>query len=312
MREISAAGYQRPTLVGAGSLPSLQWISICDLSVDPTYHQPISEKGRRKVDRIARSFSWSRFATVIVAPIGGGKFAIIDGQYRTTAAAVAGFDKVPCQIVRAVEEERVVAFKTINRAPNTSSRMTVHSTECSLNEPHAIQLAQFCARADVEVLRYPVPVGRQRAGQTMAVGALTQCLKRYGEETLITALQCVTQTTNNRPGVLSARIIKALCTALGNDRSLRDAGLPLLEAFDTIDLLALSNKATVDGKSRSVSPIQLLIDRIRSELGRRLQKSPIVDPAEGMFNSASGATLAVLSRSKLTARPKSLRQLPKV
>jgi hypothetical protein len=48
----------------------------------------------------------------------------------------------------------------------------------------------------------------------MAVGAITQCLKRYGEATLITALQCVTQTSNNEPGALSARTIKALCGAL--------------------------------------------------------------------------------------------------
>jgi hypothetical protein len=292
-------------------LPSLQWISICDLSVDPTYHQPITGKGRRKVDRIARSFSWSRFATVIVAPISTGKFVIIDGQCRTTAAAVAGFDKVPCQIVQAVREERVVAFRTINRAHNTSSRMAVHSAECSLSEPHAVQLAQVCARADVEVLRYPVPVGRQRAGQTMAVGALTQCLKRYGEEALITALQCVTQTTNNRPGVLSARIIKALCTVLGNDRSLRDSGLSLLEAFDTIDLHDLSNKATADGMNRSVSPVQLLIERIRSEVGRRLHKSPTANPVEKMLDSKSGPSLTVLRRSKLTTGPKSPGQLPK-
>jgi hypothetical protein len=53
------------------------------------------------------------------------------------------------------------------------------------------------------LLRYPVPLDNQAAGQTMAVGAIDKCLKRYGDETLITALQCVTQTTNNRPGMLS-------------------------------------------------------------------------------------------------------------
>ena len=59
----------------------------------------------------------------------------------------------------------------------------------------------------------------------MAVGAIAQCLKRYGEATLITALQCVTQTSNNQPGALSARTIKALCGVLHDDQARRDSGL---------------------------------------------------------------------------------------
>jgi len=49
----------------------------------------------------------------------------------------------------------------------------------------------LCACAQVELLRYQVPADKQAPGQTMAVGAIAQCLKRYGEATLITALQCV-------------------------------------------------------------------------------------------------------------------------
>jgi hypothetical protein len=49
----------------------LQWIKIADLVVDPTYQRPILGKGRKNVDRIARSFSWSCFAPVVVAPIQG-------------------------------------------------------------------------------------------------------------------------------------------------------------------------------------------------------------------------------------------------
>jgi hypothetical protein len=100
----------------------------------------------------------------------------------------------------------------------------------------AVQIAHVCACAEVELLRYPVPTDKQAPGQTMAVGAIAQCLKRYGEATLITALQCVTQTSNNQPGALSARTIKALCGVLHEDHARRDSGLALLEAFDSIRL----------------------------------------------------------------------------
>ncbi|HEY2532701.1 MAG TPA: hypothetical protein VGJ20_33010 [Xanthobacteraceae bacterium] len=104
----------------------------------------------------------------------------------------------------------------------------------------------------------------------MAVAAIAQCLKRYGKETLVTALQCVTQTANNRPGMLSARMIKALCGVLDQDRERRDSGLALFEAFDTIDLTALQNAASVDAAVKKIAPAQALAVHIQSELDRLL------------------------------------------
>jgi hypothetical protein len=118
----------------------------------------------------------------------------------------------------------------------------------------------------VELLRYPVPANKQAAGQTMAVGAIARCLKQYGEATLITALQCVTQTANNEPGVLSARTIKALCAALHTDHKRRDSGLALLEAFDSVDLMAIQDASAVDAAVKKVGRVQAMADRIHAEL----------------------------------------------
>jgi hypothetical protein len=199
MKAISTEGYEKPKSVCAGAAPVLQWLAISDLLIDPGHRQPIAGKGRRDMDRIARSFSWSCFATVVVAPAEEGKFVILDGQDRTTAAAVAGFEKVPCQIVSADREEQAVAFKAINGCTTGVSRMALYAAGVAARDAWAVRLAEACVRAEVELLRYPVAIGRQAAGQTMAVGAIASCLKRYGEETLITALQCsLRQRTINR------------------------------------------------------------------------------------------------------------------
>jgi len=270
MRPISTEGFERPKSVSAGPAPALQWLRISDLIIDPAYQRPILGKGRRNVIGIARTFSWSCFAPVVVAPVEGGKFAIIDGQHRTTAAALVGLDSVPCQIVTAAREQQAAAFKAINGIVTPIFRMALHAAALVAREPEAVRLASVCARAEVEILRYPIPTAKQMVGQTMAVGAIAQCLKHYGDATLITALQCVTQTDNNRPGALSARIIKALCHVLGDDKQLRDAGLALLEAFDAIDLLALERAAMIDAAVKKISPGHALIDQIRSQLDRRL------------------------------------------
>jgi hypothetical protein len=126
------------------------------------------------------------------SPVEGGKFAIIDGQHRTTSAAIVGYESVPCQIVIAAKEEQAAAFKAINGTTTPISIMALHAAALVACEPWAVQIAHVCACAEVELLRYPVPSDKQSPGQTMAVGAIAQCLKRYGEATLITALQCVT------------------------------------------------------------------------------------------------------------------------
>jgi len=275
MKTISTEGWERPKFVSAGEEPRLGWLPIGDLVVDPSYQRPIDNAGRTVVYRIAQCFSWSCFAPVVVAPIEGNKFAVIDGRRRTKAAALAGFERVPCQIVSATREQQAAAFKAINGKSTTLSRMRLHAAALVANENCAVALADICARAGVELLRYPVPVKRQVAGQTMAIGAIAQCFKRYGEETLITALQCVTQTANNKPGILSAFMIKALCEVLDTDHESRDRGLTLLEVFDQIDLVALLRAASADAASRKIRLSQAMSDRLRAELSRRLAKRPV-------------------------------------
>ncbi len=304
MWAISTVGFTKPEVNSVGALPILRWLPVADLLVDPAYQRPFLSKGRRNVECIARNFTWSCFTPVVVAPAEGGKFAIIDGLHRTTAAALLGFESVPCQIVTATPEEQAVAFRAINRTTTPISKMELHSAALATGETWAVRLAAACARADVELLRYPVPVDRQSPGQTMAVAALTHCLKRYGQETLITALQCVTQTTNNRPGALSARTIKALCAVLGADRVLRDSGLALLETFDAIDLPALANAASVDAEAKGTSPVQAMASRIRLEVNRILARETAPhSPVRPSFVPSAKARIA-FARSRSPARPR--------
>ena len=282
MRPISTEGFDRPRSVSAGAAPMLQWIGISDLVVDPSYQRPIVGRGRKNVDRIAKAFSWSCFAPVVVSPVEGGKFAVIDGQHRTTAAALAGFDSVPCQVVVAAQHEQAAAFKAINGVTTPISRMALHAAALVAGETWAQKVAEVSECADVELLRYPLPVDKQRPGQTMAVGAITQCLKRYGSDTVITALQCVTQTANNKPGMLSAQVIKALCSVLHENQAWRDAGLVLLEGFDRIDLGKMQAVASTRATALGISRAQALAEQLQGELAKRLMRpnAPEAAPAK--------------------------------
>jgi hypothetical protein len=113
----------------------------------------------------------------------------------------------------------------------------------------------------------------------------------------------VTQTANNQPGMLSARMIKALCDVLDQDRERRDSGLALLEAFDAIDLTALQDAALVDAAVKKIAPAQALAGHIRSELDRLLPRKATAQsaPPAAVGRSMKGRSLLAF-RNKPSAK----------
>jgi hypothetical protein len=266
MRSITSEGFEVGKADAAGPAPMLQWIKISDLVVDPSYQRPIVGEGKRNVDRIARDFRWAFFAPVVVSPVEGGRFAIIDGQHRTTAAAVVGIETIPCQVVIAARNEQAAAFKAINGLVTPISRMALHVAALVAKEPRAVEVAEVCASADVELLRYPVPLERQVPGQTMAVGAIEACSKRYGRDTLGAALRCITRTSNNVPGALNARIIKALCLVLHENPAWLRNGRELLRAFDAIDLARVQEVARRRAAEKGAGLASVIAEELREQI----------------------------------------------
>ncbi|MEA2772249.1 MAG: hypothetical protein QOD93_5211 [Acetobacteraceae bacterium] len=74
----------------------------------------MTRAGSVNIARIAEYFEWSKFSPVIVAPVEGGLFSIIDGQHRATAAALRGVPEVPCEIVHIDRTRQAEAFAAIN------------------------------------------------------------------------------------------------------------------------------------------------------------------------------------------------------
>lgn len=256
--------------VDTGPAPMLQWIDIANLVVDPEYQRPIIGKGRRNVIKIATSFRWSCFAPVVVSPITGGNFAIVDGQHRTTAAALIGITAVPCQVIIATPAEQAKAFKEINGSVTQMTRQALHAAAVAAGDQEALEIEDVCSRAEVTVLRYPLAASEQEPGQTMAVGCLHDCIQTFGKDTVVTALQCITQTDNNRPGLLIATNIRALCALLAENVAWRDAGERLLAVFDDVDLERENESARMTPRPKGISIAMTLTARLRKHLEKRI------------------------------------------
>jgi hypothetical protein len=73
-------------------------------------------------------------------------------------------------------------------------------------------------------------------------------------------------TENNVPGMLSSRIIKALCQVLHEHAQWRDSGMALIEAFDHIDLEAIHAASALEAAEDKLSRVTVIAERIRGEL----------------------------------------------
>jgi hypothetical protein len=224
MRAIDASEFASIAVPDVGAAPMLQWIQVSDLVVDDAYQRPIYGAGRINVRRIAAEFRWSKFAPLVCAPVAGGKFAIIDGQHRATAAALIGIDSVPAQLIIADRIEQAAAFKSINGQVTRMHKLALHAAALAAGDADAAELASIAEAAGVTLLRYPLPIEKMEPGQTQALGAIGEGLRLYGRETVITGLQCIIETTNNRAGMLSGPILRGLFSTLGGNAGWRDGG----------------------------------------------------------------------------------------
>lgn len=193
-----------------GPSPQLQWIAIGDLRCDPSYQRQITRQGETNVRKIARAFSWSKFAPVIVAPIEGGVFAIIDGQHRTTAALSIGVKQVPCQVILATRGEQAAAFSAINGTVTRINSLALHRAAVAAGDAEAVRLDGIAARAGVKILAYPVPETKQKPGETMALETLRRALARHGETALVFVLTVLVKSPNLQAGGLAGAIIEAV------------------------------------------------------------------------------------------------------
>ncbi len=215
LRTIETASYgavRAPQSIGRP--PKLEWIAIRALVVDPEYQRDIGRRGRLNVLRIAAAFSWSKFSTVIVAPIGGSRYAIVDGQHRVTAAALCGLDKVPCQVIEADRQAQADVFAAVNTVVTAMSPLQIHAAKLAAGDDRAGRLAKVCRAADVTICRYPVPANKMKPGETLAASKLYGLLEKFGGEVLGIALRCITRTRKGYPGLVRPALVEALCVIL--------------------------------------------------------------------------------------------------
>ena len=274
MRGIDAFGLAPPLApFDPGAAPQLQWVPVALLVVDEAYQRPIRGAGLKNIGAIAEGFSWSKFAPLIVSPVVGGKYAVIDGQHRATAAALRGIEQLPAQVIIATQVQQAAAFKAVNGQTTRMLAIEVHRAARAAGDAEAMAVEAACLKASVRVLPRPARIRDMGPGETIAIGALRKGLERMGEADLVLALRLATATrVNNLPAVLSSDVIQALCGVVAAQAA-RVGRHRLLEAFQGIVIVREADKAAVAERPKGVALWELIRDRLIARLGEQLDRS---------------------------------------
>ncbi|QOZ25309.1 DUF6551 family protein [Bradyrhizobium sp. CCBAU 51753] len=259
--------------IDAKEKPRLFWIAITNLRVDERYQRKIVGRASEKsVLSIAENFSWAKFAPVVVAEIDGDEelFAVIDGQHRTTAAALRGIRDVPCLVMKAGFADQADAFAAINGGVTAISTMQLYHARVAAGDAESVALHEACRDGGVTICRYPIPAADIRVGETLAAARLARQLKRYGRDVFVAALSCITKTGDGNIGMVRAPVVEALCAVLDGEPAWGGAGDALIDAMQSFDFFkAYSDarlRAVQEGIGISVPLVEIIGDHLEKAL----------------------------------------------
>lgn len=211
-----------PSIVNEARKPVFVWVPLAELVVDSRYQREMGARGLSNVRQIVEHFDWSKFGVLTCVRVAMGerglsRIAIVDGQHRATAALLhPAIEAVPCWITQASLEEQARACVAINSAVTRMTSMQMFHAAVASGDGLHVKAAAACQAAGVTVLRYPLQADKMKLGETLAVGALVHCARRFPQAVLTLALTALKTQDEalDVPGHVNATTIKALCALI--------------------------------------------------------------------------------------------------
>lgn len=175
-----------------GPAPMLQWLRLDQLLIDEAYQRPLAKGNWKSIETIAANFRWSRFGPVLVAPVEGGMFAVIDGQHRIHAAALCGIAEVPAMVVQVGTEEQSRAFAWINSQSIRVTVFHVYKAALAAREDWAIRAEAAVTGAGCRLMTYNMTGSMKQPRQVFCVGFIRKQIEAGNDEAVRLGLTALT------------------------------------------------------------------------------------------------------------------------
>ncbi|RNF35059.1 ParB N-terminal domain-containing protein [Paracoccus methylarcula] len=167
-----------PVTPSSQPAPQLMWIEIDKLVIDDRYQRPLNSGNLAAIRRIAGDFRWSRFSPIVVAPVEGGKYALIDGQHRAHAAALCSFEKIPAMVALVAPEEQALAFIEINTRQIRVNTQSVYRAALTAGETWALRCREAVSDAGCRLMSSNYTTKAKKPGMVFAVSLIKKLIER--------------------------------------------------------------------------------------------------------------------------------------
>ncbi len=247
---------EAPMVSVRGMIGRLETLPIRDLFVDSVYQRAISQNSVRNIKRICSGFDWAKFLPVIVTEE-DGRYCIVDGQHRTTAALTIGIDAVPCYILSCSPSEAAAAFAAINGNVTPVKPVDIWFAELASGSKSAKAVQGVLDAASVKITRKKEGFV---VGETNSISVLRRAYDAYGPSTLTTILQCIVETGNGNPGMIFGAVVNGIGRAIRTKPDLLASPSKLFDAFDNLELAELMQEAKIE-YAQTGNPAQFILTR---------------------------------------------------
>jgi hypothetical protein len=237
--------------VNPGPAPMLQWIKIASLVIDDSYQRPLERKNWNAIRKIAMNFQWSRFSPVFVAPVEGGRYAIIDGQHRTHAAAACGIEQVPCQVVQMNLREQAAAFAAVNGNVTQVTIWQIFKAALAAGEKWATTARDVASDGGCRLMTRNGSSQTKKPGEIYGVRMFCEIVEKYQHEHVVAALRICMQTEglSDTADAWSTFTIKPILHALcQRPKAMARSGFG--ERFRELDFWALEDQIAQENRRR--------------------------------------------------------------
>lgn len=192
-REIHIDGRAQIT-PAPGPAPMLQWVPVDLLVIDDAYQRPLGRNNWVAIEKIAANFAWSRFHPLLVAPIAGGRFAVIDGQHRAHAAKLCGIPEVPAMAVMVGVEEQARAFAWVNSQSIRVSTFHIFKAALSAGDDWAVRADAAVSAAGCKLMTYHASSASKKPGEVYCVGVIRKAIAAGHDSAVTAALAAIVHT----------------------------------------------------------------------------------------------------------------------
>lgn len=168
--------------------PRLEFVRISNLVVDESYQRPLGKRGCARIRKIASEFDWSKFSPVLLADLGDGNYAIMDGQHRAHAAMLCGFKRVPAMIVTLDREDQARTFISVNANVTQVTTWQIYRAALAAGESWARICCDAVEAGGCQLQLSNSSTNAKKAGEIYAIRLIEEIAVKKGRPEVVTAV----------------------------------------------------------------------------------------------------------------------------